>query len=123
MSILVIDVALAAVLVAILVTTCRRTLFGASSRHRRTVGWLLIALPLPLAVATEVFASPPHAFADAAFVAGLAAFAVGVLLVLRSDDEDDRRGDAELEGPPWWPEFERDFRTYARRNSRSRVLR
>jgi hypothetical protein len=111
------------VLVAALVLGFRGTLFGASSRRRRAVGWLLIALPLPVAVGLETFASPPRVLADAAFVAGLTAFAVGVLLVLTSDDGDGRQGDVDPESPPWWPDFEREFRAYARRSSRPRVLR
>lgn len=123
MQLLVIDSMLAAVLVAALVLGFRGTLFGASSRRRRAVGWLLIALPLPVAVGLETFASPPRVLADAAFVAGLTAFAVGVLLVLTSDDGDGRQGDVDPESPPWWPDFEREFRAYARRSSRPRVLR
>jgi hypothetical protein len=122
-QLLVIDSMLAAVLVAALVLGFRGTLFGASSRRRRAVGWLLIALPLPVAVGLETFASPPRVLADAAFVAGLTAFAVGVLLVLTSDDGDGRQGDVDPESPPWWPDFEREFRAYARRSSRPRVLR
>jgi hypothetical protein len=120
---LVIDSLLAAVLVAALVLGFRGTLSGASPRRRHVVGWLLIALPLPLAVGLEAFASPPRMLADAAFVAGLVAFAVGVLLVLTPDDGDGREDDVDPESPPWWPEFERDFRAYARRSSRPHVLR
>jgi len=120
---LVIDSMLAAVLVAALVIAFRGTFSGGSSERRRVVGWLLIALPLPVAVSLETFASPPRVLADAAFVAGLAAFAIGALLVVSSDDGDDRREDVDPDSPSWWPEFERDFRAYSRRNSRPRVLR
>lgn len=123
MQLLVIDSMLAAVLVAALVLACGRTLSSASSRRRRAAGWLLIGLPLPLAVGLETLASPPRVLADAAFVAGLVAFAVGVLLVLSPDDGDGREGDVDPESPPWWPDFEREFRAYARRDSRPRVLR
>jgi hypothetical protein len=121
--ILVIDLVLGAALVATVALGARRTLFGASSRRRRVVGWLLIALPLPLAVGIEVFAAPPPLFGETAFVAGVAAFAAGALLVLSADDGDDQRGDPDPDGPPWWPDFERAFRAYARRSSRPRVLR
>jgi hypothetical protein len=121
--ILVIDLVLGAALVAMVALGSRRTLFGASSRRRRVVGWLLIALPLPLVAGIEVFAPPPPVFAEAAFVAAVAAFAVGALLVLSGEGGDDHRGDADPESPPWWPEFEREFRAYARRSSRPRVLR
>ncbi len=123
MQLLVIDSMLAAVLVAALVLGFGGRLAGVSSRRRRAVGWLLVALPLPLAVSVETLASPPRVLADAAFVGGLAAFALGTLLVLRREDGDDRRGDAEPDGPSWWPDFEREFRSYARRSSRPRVLR
>jgi hypothetical protein len=119
---LVIDVMLAAVLVAAAVLGFNGKPSCASLR-RRQMGWLLIALPLPLAVGIETFASPPRVLADAAFVAGLAAFAVGALLVLSGDDEDDRRLDGDPDSPPWWPDFEREFRAYARRSSRPRALR
>jgi hypothetical protein len=121
--ILVIDVVLGAALVATVALGSRRALFGPSSRRRRVVGWLLIALPLPLAAGIEVFAPLPSPFAEATFFAGVAAFAAGALLVLSGDDRDDRRGDADPDGPPWWPDFEREFRAYARRSSRPRVLR
>jgi hypothetical protein len=120
---LVIDVSLAAVLVAVAVLGFNGTLSCASPQWRRAIGWLLIALPLPLVVGIEAFASPPRVLADAAFVAGLTAFAVGALLVLSGDDEDDRRLDGDPDSPPWWPDFERDFRAYASRSSRPRALR
>lgn len=123
MPILVIDVLLAATLVSAVVLASRPALAGVSPRRRRTVGWLLVAVPLPLVVGIETFAPLPRLLADAAFVAGLAAFALGALLVLRHEDGDDRRGDAEPDSPPWWPDFERDFRAYARRSSRPRALR
>ncbi|HET7760442.1 MAG TPA: hypothetical protein VFK62_11000 [Gaiellaceae bacterium] len=123
MQLLVIDSLLAFVLVAAVVLGCRGMLAGASTRRRRAVGWLLIALPLPLAVGVETFASPPRVLADAGFVAGVAAFALGALLVLSRDDGDGREGDVDPESPPWWPDFEREFRSYARRSSRPRVLR
>ena len=123
MQLLVIDSLLASVLVAAVVLGCRGLLAGTSARRRRAVGWLLIALPLPLAVGLETFASPPRVLEDAGFVAGLAAFALGTLLVLRRDDGDGREGDVDPESPPWWPDFEREFRSYARRSSRPRVLR
>jgi hypothetical protein len=52
----------------------------------------------------------------------VAAFAAGALLVLSSDDEDDLHGSTDPENPPWWPDFEREFRDYERRSSRPRVL-
>lgn len=120
---LVIDLLLAAVLVAALLLGFKETLRGVSTGRRDTAGWLLVAFPLPLVVGIEAFAALPRALADAAFIAGLTAFTVGALLVLSHDDEDGRRPDADPESPPWWPDFERDFRAYARRSSRPRALR
>jgi hypothetical protein len=120
---LAIDVMLAAVLVAAVVLGFKRTLLAVSPQRRRALGWLLIAVPLPLAVGIEALAPLPRVLADAAFVAGLIAFALGALLVLTRDDEDERRPGADPDGPPWWPDFEREFRVYARRSSRPRALR
>jgi hypothetical protein len=120
--ILLVDVVLGAALVATIAFGAARSTFGTSSRLRRRIGWLLIALPLPLAVGIQVLMPLPPALAETAFVAGVAAFAAGALLVLRNDDGDDLRRDVDPEGPPWWPEFEREFRSYARRSSRPRVL-
>ena len=123
MPILLVDLVLGIALVATVAFGATRAPFGASSERRRVLGWLLIAVPLPLAVGIEVFALPPPLFAQATFVAGVAAFAAGALLVLSSDDEDDLRDGTDPETPPWWPEFERDFDEYVRQTSRPRVLR
>ena len=109
MPILVVNLVLGVVLVATVAVGAGRSSTGTSSERQRVLGWLLIALPLP------------PALAETAFAAGVAAFAVGSLLVLRRDGRDDSRGSADPETPPWWPEFEREFRSYARRSSRPRV--
>ena len=49
------------------------------------------------------------------FLSAVAAFAIGATLVLSFDAEEDKRGDADDDSPPWWPEFEREFSAYARR--------
>ena len=123
MPILLVDLVLGIALVATVALGATRAPLGASSARRRVLGWLLIAVPLPLAVGIEVFALPPPLFAQATFVAGVAAFAAGALLILSSSDDDDLRGHDDPDGPPWWPDFEREFRAYARRSSRPRVLR
>ena len=120
--ILVVDLVLGVALVATVAVAACRSSTGTSSERQRVLGWLLIALPLPLAVVIEVFAPLPSPLAETTFVAGVAAFAAGSLLVLRRDDGDDSSGTADPETPPWWPEFEREFRSYARRSSRPRVL-
>jgi hypothetical protein len=116
------DLVLGAALVATILLGAGRSPLGSSSQRLRVLGWLLIALPLPLAVGVQVLAPLPPVLAEAAFVAGVAAFAAGALLVLSSDDEDDLRGSTDPENLPWWPDFERAFRDYERRSSRPRVL-
>jgi hypothetical protein len=85
---------------------------------RRAVGWTLVGLPLPLAVALQLMGRLPAAVAQPAFLAGLAAFAAGTLLILSTDDDEDGWSEADDRSPPWWPDFERDFRDYALRSSR-----
>ena len=87
----------------------------------RWVGWLLVAVPLPLVVAIRLSVPSSPLGGQGAFVGGLLAFALGALLTLsgRADDED--RAETDPGPAPWWPDFERDFRTYARRQSRPRV--
>jgi hypothetical protein len=77
----------------------------------------LVAVPLPLAVMLHLLLPLSIGVDEALFVAGVVAFAAGAFLLLGRDDDDRlRRGD-DLE-PPWWPEFERDFRRYSTGPSR-----
>lgn len=122
MPILLLDLVLGAALVTT-VALATRARVGRPVRRWRAVGWLLIAIPLPLVVGLQVFMPLPPGFGESAFVAGVAAFACGALLVLGSEDDDRPEGGAEPGDPPWWPDFERDFRAYAARRSRPRVLR
>lgn len=48
-----------------------------------------------------------------ALVPLLVLFLVGVLLIVAGDD-DPPREDAGYPDPPWWPDFEREFRAYER---------
>ena len=123
MPILLVDLVLGIALVVTVAVAATRTAVSASSERRRVLGWLLIAVPLPLAVGIQLIAPLPPVLGETAFVAGVAAFAAGALLVLSSDDEDDLRDGADPGTPPWWPEFEREFDEYVRRTSRPRVLR
>jgi hypothetical protein len=94
----------------------------AAEAPSRSLGWLLIALPLPLVVAFRLTQPSSALGGQAAFVAGVLAFAAGAALILsRRDDADDVGGQADPDPSPWWPEFEREFRAYARRQSRPRV--
>jgi len=70
----------------------------------RTCGWLLVAVPLPVAVALQL--------GQVAFLAGVTAFAAGAALIL-NDDEQDWSQEAETDAtPPWWPAFERELHEY-----------
>ena len=89
------------------------------SRHIRALGWVLVAGPLPLAVALHAAGRLPPTADQVTFLSAVAAFAIGAALVLSIDDEEDQRGDADDDSPPWWPEFEREFRAYARRPARA----
>ena len=80
------------------------------SRHVRAFGWVLVAGPLPLAVALHAAGRLPPTADQVVFLSAVAAFAVGAALVLSVDDDEDQRGDADDDSPPWWPEFEREFR-------------
>ena len=63
-----------------------------------------MAVPLPLAVVLHP--------GQAAFLASVAAFAVGAALILGDEEEGWNRDDIADETPPWWPAFERDLREY-----------
>jgi hypothetical protein len=105
---------------AVIAVAARRSPRPTPSRARRPIGYALIAAPLPLAVALHLFVWPASALDRIAFVVGVIAFGVGALLVLPSDDDepqDDRTDDPDP--APWWPDFERDFRAYARAYARS----
>jgi hypothetical protein len=120
-SVLLVDLTLG---VALLVTIGLAAARGRLDRGApgRLLGWLLVAVPLPVVVAFHLSQPASPLGGQKAFVAGILAFAVGALLVLSScDDADDPDGEAEPGPAPWWPEFERDFRAYARRQSRSRL--
>ena len=74
----------------------------------------MVAIPLPLAVALHVVRALPPANDQALFVTGVVAFAIGSALLLGSRENDDWR-DEGGDSPPWWPQFERDFRRYSQR--------
>jgi hypothetical protein len=85
-----------------------------SSRARRSFGYVLIVVPLPLAVALHLFVWPASALDRIAFVVGVIAFGVGALLVLPGGDEGEQPDLPDDPDPaPWWPDFEREFREYA----------
>lgn len=70
-------------------------------------GWLLVAIPLPVAVVLKL--------GQVAFLAGVVAFAVGAAIVLGMREDDDWSEERDEDSPPWWPAFERELREYERR--------
>jgi hypothetical protein len=91
----------------------RRSPTPASPRAWRPLGYALIAVPLPLAVALHLFVWPASALDRIAFVLGVVAFGAGALFVLASDDEGEQPELSDDPDPaPWWPDFEREFRDY-----------
>jgi hypothetical protein len=99
---------------AVIAVAAGRSPRPTSSRARRPIGYTLIALPLPLAVALHLFVWPASTLDRIAFVVGVIAFGVGALLVLPGEDEGEQPELPDDPDPaPWWPEFEREFRAYA----------
>jgi hypothetical protein len=92
----------------------------ATSGHRREVGCVLVAIPLPSAVAVHLFLLRGGLIDEAWFVGGLMAFSVGAAFLLGGDEPgDDGPAPDDLE-PYWWPDFERGFRAYERSTSSRR---
>jgi hypothetical protein len=114
MRLLLLDVGAGILLLATIALLARRSPREHSQRVR-ALGWALVIGPLPLTVALHVAGRLPPAVDQPVFLAAVAAFAVGAALVLSVDDEDEPRGGDDGDSPPWWPEFEREFRAYARR--------
>jgi hypothetical protein len=99
---------------AVIAVAARRPPKSTSSRTRRSFGYTLIVVPLPLAVALHLFLWPTSAFDRITFVVGVVAFGAGALLVLPADDEGEQPELPDDPDPaPWWPDFEREFREYA----------
>jgi hypothetical protein len=121
MRLLPLDAAVGVLLLAAIILAARRPGRRALSRRVRACGWLLVAGPLPAAVAAHAILQMPEGLDEALFLAGVAAFAVGAALVLSGDEEDWRQEQDEV-SPPWWPAFERDLREYELESWRRRVI-
>jgi hypothetical protein len=119
MMLLVLDAVLGAMLLVAIGLASRAP--AQKSEEARATGWALVAVPLPLVVALHVAGILPRTTDQALFVGGIVAFAVGSALLLGSRDDDDWR-EARDDSPPWWPEFEREFEDYARRNTPRRPV-
>jgi hypothetical protein len=117
-----VDLVLGLALLTTIGFVAMRSPLTAHAPGRRLVGWLLVALPLPIVVASSLLMPSSPLGGEAAFVFGVLAFAIGVVLLLSGGgDAKDEGGEADLDPAPWWPDFERQFRAYARRQSRRRV--
>jgi hypothetical protein len=102
-------------------------------RHRRDWGWLrsplfasALVLAALLANGAAVLTSqarPAVASASFLFVVVWLAWLLSItgFMALRSSDPGDSGagGDEDDPEPPWWPDFERQFRDYARRRPRT----
>ena len=117
-----VDLVLGVILIAAIGCAAARSWPAAQAPSRRPLGWLLVAVPLPLVVSVRlVFPSAPLG-GQGPFVCALVAFAVGAFLVLSGRSDPQRDVIETSPGPaPWWPDFEREFRAYARRQSGRRV--
>jgi hypothetical protein len=116
-----VNLVLGVALLATIGFAATRSPLARQSPARRLLGWLLVVVPLPSVVAFRLFLPWHPAGGEVAFGVGIAAFAVGAVLVLARNDEEDRDSEIDLGPAPWWPEFEREFRAYTRRQSRPRV--
>ena len=115
------DLVLGGALLAIIGLAATRSRLTAQAPDPR-LGWALVAAPLPLVVTARVSLPSSPLAGQAAFVCAVVAFAAGALLILSSrDDADEPGGDIDVDPAPWWPDFERDFRAYDRRQSRPRA--
>jgi hypothetical protein len=97
----------------------RRSSGPSPSGTRLTLGWLLVLVPLPAALALHVLAHPAGVVDQAAFMLGVVAFGIGAFLLLPASG--DERGEAapSPDPMPWWPAFERQFRAYDSRRTRA----
>jgi hypothetical protein len=121
MRLLPLDAAVGVLLLAVIVLAAQRAPRRAVSARLRACGWVLVAGPLPLAVGLHTILQLPEGIDQAAFLAGVAAFAIGAALIL-SGNEEDWREESDDHSPPWWPAFERDLREYELESWRRRVI-
>jgi hypothetical protein len=116
-----VDLGLGVILIAAIGFAATWSLPAARGYGWRLIGWLLVAVPLPLVVSMRFgFPSAPLG-GQTAFVAGVVAFAVGALLVLCNHDDTKDDFIETSPDPAPWRDFERQFRAYARTQSRRRV--
>jgi len=122
MGVALLDAAAGGFLVAAIAVAARRRGGRARSQRVRALGWVMVAGPLPVAVMLHLLLPLPPSVDQAAFLAGVAAFAVGAALVL-GREEDNWSESEEEPSPPWWPAFERDLHDYERERAKGTVTR
>jgi hypothetical protein len=110
---LAVDVGVGIALLVLIATLATRT-GPRRGESARALGWLLVGVPLPAAVCLHLAGVLAYNVDQVIFLGSVVAFAIGAALLL-GDDTDDWREPSD-DGPPWWPEFEREFRRYARRS-------
>jgi hypothetical protein len=118
MGFLAVDVSVGIALLALIAALAARTAPRRGARARG-VGWLLVGVPLPAAVALHLAGVLDRNSDQMVFLAGVMAFAAGAAMLLGADDGDEEWHRGEDDSPPWWPEFEREFRRYERRSHRT----
>jgi hypothetical protein len=111
MRLLLLDAAVGVLLLAAIAVAAQRPRRCAPAAGVQACGWALVCVPLPAAVVLHLFFSVSASIDQAAFLAGVTAFAVGALLLL-GREEDDWREEPDEDSTPWWPAFERDLHEY-----------
>jgi hypothetical protein len=97
----------------------RRSSGPAPSGARLTLGWLLVAVPLPAALALHVLVRRAGFVDQTAFVLGVVAFGIGAFLLMPGSEDERGEVTTSPDPMPWWPAFERQFRAYDSRRTRA----
>jgi hypothetical protein len=121
LSIPLVDLVVGLALLTLIGLVATRLRFARQSHARRLVGCVLVAVPLPVVVAARWLDTSSALGGEVAFLCGVVAFAVGAALVLSGRDDPEHGTHPQTDPEPWWPEFEREFRAYARTHSRRHV--
>jgi hypothetical protein len=90
------------------------------SAELQMLGWFLVAVPLPAAIAIHLSVLHSGRLDQALFISALLAFALGAMLVLAGDSDDEGGRDDEPE-PHWWPAFEQSLHDYTSTSQKERV--
>ena len=79
------------------------------------LGGALVAFAISAALLGLMTAGPPAAREDELFLTAFVLLTIGSVLVLGGGNRDEGPPGGADGDPPWWPEFESGFRTYARK--------